>query len=99
MKENRSKIINALGKPLAVAAVVLHKAAHPHLPTCVAVHVKRRHVEMTCGVIVMAIGVTITKMGPEVGLLHFACDLFGFSVHGVGLVPFAKLAEGLLAAE
>lgn len=52
---------------------------------------------MFCGVVIMMIGVAIVKAAPEHGPLHYFADLFGYAVHGLGLTPFAKVAETFLA--
>lgn len=91
----RSRFIRFLGLPCHYIAVYISRLIRrdPH-SSCI---ITKRRVEMVVGVIIMGIGVSLTKMAPEHGPLHFIADTVGYAIHGLGLIPFAKLAETFMA--
>lgn len=52
------------------------------------------HHHMIVGVVVMAVGVGIAKSVEYIHLpgSHFAFDMVGYAVHGLGLTPFVEAA-------
>lgn len=43
---------------------------------------------MGVGVIVVFVGVTISKIHVELMVVHYILDGIGYAIHGIGLVPF-----------
>ena len=88
----RSALIQTLGIPMHAVSGAVHKVMHLHIPF-IAKRVHRNHVEMSVGAVVMSVGVVIAKAAPHGAVLHIAFDVIGYSIHGIGLIPFAKIAE------
>ena len=46
----------------------------------------------SAGVIIMAVGVTVTKvvLMVESGFIHAFGDLIGYAIHGIGAIPFVE---------
>jgi hypothetical protein len=53
------------------------------------------HHRKIAGVLVMSFGVLVAKLSaiPEGPIIHFAGDLIGYGMHGIGLIPFATNIE------
>ncbi len=53
---------------------------------------------MTIGVIIIGLGVSISKIHVEFIVIHYIFDAVGYAIHGIGLVPFieklSKFANG-----
>ncbi len=47
----------------------------------------------TVGVMIIMIGVVVSKMGGDMYVLHLCCDALGYGIHGLGLVPFIGSVE------
>jgi len=50
------------------------------------------------GIIVMCIGVGIVKLSlilAEGAMIHYAFDIIGYAVHGIGMIPFVEEVESL----
>lgn len=77
------KILDTLNFPKTVCHVVL---GHDHS------HGQR----MIVGSVVMVVGVTVAKL--PFHDVHFFLDLFGYAIHGMGLVPFIECYSEHLAA-
>lgn len=50
-----------------------------------------------CGAFVMLIGVGFVKLTGmiDIYLIHFAGDIIGYAIHGVGAIPFLTAIENL----
>lgn len=58
-------------------------------------HTATRKHRMAAGLVVMAVGVTVAKLGSEVHAfhLHFFFDGVGYLIHAIGGIPFLELFE------
>ena len=45
---------------------------------------------MVVGSVFMITGVGVAKLFPEVIIVHYFMDLFGYAIHGMGLMPFLE---------
>jgi len=73
---------------------------HPDVPKTVRDHLigkehSRRH-KFIFGSAIMIIGVGIVKcsMMIEIAFVHFAADVVGYLLHGIGAIPIIKSFEG-----
>lgn len=47
------------------------------------------------GFLIMALGVALVNLGrlPELHIIHYASELIGGAMHGIGLIPYASSVE------
>jgi len=72
-------LFNVLNLPKHICNHLLNDKNHSH------VH------RMCVGLIIMPIGVFISKCFADIHVAHFLCDIVGYAIHGVGLVPFIEV--------
>jgi hypothetical protein len=72
-------LFNILNLPKHICDNLLNDKAHTH------VH------RMFVGLIIMPIGVFISKCFTDVYIAHFMCDVIGYAIHGMGLMPFLEI--------
>lgn len=46
---------------------------------------------MCVGLIIMPIGVFISKCFADIHIAHFICDMIGYAIHGMGAMPFLEI--------
>lgn len=51
---------------------------------------------MSAGVIVMSIGVLISKVSEGYFIIHFFGEMFGYLIHGIGSIPFVEAISARL---
>lgn len=47
---------------------------------------------MIIGMFLMPTGVLISKLFASMYVLHFICDMVGYAIHGIGVVPIVDYA-------
>lgn len=45
---------------------------------------------MVAGAVIAVVGVGVAKLPVEQAAAHYFCDLFGYALHGVGIIPYAE---------
>lgn len=51
---------------------------------------------MGAGMIVMSIGVLISKASEGYYIVHFFGEMFGYLIHGIGTIPFVEVLSSKL---
>jgi hypothetical protein len=84
MAKKPNQLVAALTKVNLPRYICEHLFGHNHC------HKKR----ISVGVVVMIIGVGVSKAFPAIAILHYTCDLLGYIIHGMVAVPVIEyLAE------
>lgn len=74
------------------SAIWLVNLPHVICRATIGKHHTRVH-RMVWGVIIMASGVAMVKIGGSASadpMVHYLLDVFGYAAHGLGLAPFAE---------
>lgn len=77
-------LFNVLNLPKHICDHLLNDKNHTHAH------------RMCVGAVVAACGVAISKLFADITALHFVCDLTGYAIHGMGLVPFIEVITKLI---
>ncbi len=93
MVSDKKKPLKAVGRmkkagTKAISYVNVPRIACDHL---IGEHHSKYH-RMGAGVIIMAIGVIISKQFADIHIffVHYILDGFGYLIHGIGTIPFAE---------
>lgn len=74
-----------------------------NIPRIICVHLLGDHHtvwhRMGAGVIVMSVGVLMSKVSEGYYIVHFVCDMFGYLVHGIGTIPFVEAFSAYLPTQ